>query len=440
MPSPPSTQTAPPAATILIVDDEMNILAALHRVLRPQGHRILTATGGNEGLAVLGQTKVDLVISDMRMPGMDGAEFLERVAAAWPETVRLLLTGHADHASTVAAINRGHIYRHISKPWEDQDLVLSVQRALELRLAERERRRLETLTQQQNEELESLNAGLEGRVAARTEELRQTVDFLELAHADLKKTYAASVRTLANLLEMREGARAGHARHVAEHAHLLASKLGMSETQTQDVLFAGLLHDIGKIGLPDSLLAKPFETLAQDERTLVMTHPVLGAAALVALEPLAAATILIRSHHERYDGLGYPDGLKGQTIPLGARILAVANDYDALQRGTVVGTPLTPRAARDFLVQNRGKRYDPVVVDAFIALLGARHEELVTQPVLCVGTADLVNDMVLARDLVTDDGVLLLAKDYLMDDALIARLRDLEQAMNTELTVFVRRR
>lgn len=440
MPNPPPSAHTAAAATILLVDDEMNILAALHRVLRPLGHHIVTATGGNEGLAVLGHTEVDLVISDMRMPGMDGAEFLERVASAWPETVRFLLTGHADHASTVAAINRGHIYRYISKPWDDQDLVLSVQRALEQRAVECERRRLEALTQNQQEELAALNAGLAGRVAAQTDELRQTLDFLELAHADLKKTYAASVRTLANLLEMREGARAGHARHVAEHAHLLAVQLGMSETHAQDVLFAGLLHDIGKIGLPDELLAKPFETLTPNERALVMKHPVIGAAALVALEPLAAATTLIRAHHERYDGLGYPDGLKGQAIPLGARILAVANDYDALQRGTVAGAPLTPRAARDFLVQNKDKRYDPVVVDAFVAQLGARHEELVSQPVLCIATADLVNGMVLARDLVTDDGVLLLAKDYLLDDALIARLRGLEQTMNTELTIFVRRR
>jgi response regulator RpfG family c-di-GMP phosphodiesterase len=130
-------------AMLLFVDDEENILSSLKRLFRPHGYAVLTATSGERGLELLGQHPVDLVISDMRMPEMDGAQFLERVRRDWPDTVRILLTGYADISSTVAAINRGEIYRYISKPWEDNDVVLVVKQALERKMLEREKKRLE---------------------------------------------------------------------------------------------------------------------------------------------------------------------------------------------------------------------------------------------------------------------------------------------------------
>ncbi|HTH40754.1 MAG TPA: response regulator, partial [Rhodocyclaceae bacterium] len=161
MTEPANTSTAIDA-TILCVDDEANILSALKRLFRPSGYRILTAGSGAEGLATLEQEqgRVDLVISDMRMPEMDGARFLTQVRQRWPETSRILLTGYADMESTVAAINEGHISRYISKPWNDGEMLLTVRDVLERRLLEKEKARLERLTRQQNEELVALNAGL----------------------------------------------------------------------------------------------------------------------------------------------------------------------------------------------------------------------------------------------------------------------------------------
>jgi response regulator RpfG family c-di-GMP phosphodiesterase len=143
--------------TLLLVDDEQNILSALRRLLRPRGYNVVTAISAAEGLKILEQENVDLVISDMRMPEMDGAEFLERTASRWPDTMRILLTGYADINSTIEAINKGAIYKYISKPWDENDLILSVQHALEKKFLEQERRRLEALTQQQNEQLKEFN-------------------------------------------------------------------------------------------------------------------------------------------------------------------------------------------------------------------------------------------------------------------------------------------
>jgi response regulator RpfG family c-di-GMP phosphodiesterase len=176
----------PEPATLLFVDDEPGILSALRRLFRPHGYRILVAESGAAGLAQLEQEPIDLIISDMRMPEMDGAAFLKQVCQRWPSTMRILLTGYADVTSTVAAINEGEIYRYIAKPWDDQEIVNTVRDALDRQRLESENRRLTALTQAQNEELKALNAGLEQKVAERTAELQQALSRVEQTHGELK--------------------------------------------------------------------------------------------------------------------------------------------------------------------------------------------------------------------------------------------------------------
>lgn len=429
-------QTPPP--TILCVDDEANILSALKRLFRGEGYRILTAGGGKEGLTLLEQERVDLVISDMRMPEMNGAQFLEQVRARWPDTMRLLLTGYAEISATVDAINKGGIYRYISKPWEDEDMRRTVREALERLQLEREKRRLEALTQRQNEELRTLNASLEEKVQARTAELRGAMQSLTEAHEKLKKGFITSVRVFSNLIELRGGTMSGHSRRVAEVARGMARQLGLSEADVQDVFLAALLHDIGKIGLPDKLLDKPFTSLTSEERAEVVKHPVKGQAALMALEQLQGAAKLIRGHHERFDGMGYPEGLAGLTIPLGARILAVANDFDAVQQGMLLPKRLAETQAIEFIREGRGKRYDPAVVDAFLKIRGVPETAAAPTGDGEVHTGQLVPGMVLARDLVSPDGVMLLAREYILDESLIEQIRAFERADGRIFAVHVR--
>lgn len=170
-----------PKPTILFVDDEPNTLSALRRLFHPSGYRVITAQGGVEGLEVLARDAVDLVVSDMRMPDMNGAQFLEKVGERWPETVRILLTGYADIDVTIDAINKGGIYRYISKPWDDRDVSLTVEQALAGKRLEREKQKLEALTRQQNDELKSLNASL----ARQQDALKMAADRMQaiLQHA-----------------------------------------------------------------------------------------------------------------------------------------------------------------------------------------------------------------------------------------------------------------
>lgn len=432
----PSVEPDRPA-TLLFVDDEANILAALKRLFRPQGYHVLTSVSAGQGLELLERQPVDLVISDMRMPEMDGVQFLEQVRLKWPHAIRILLTGYADMASTVAAINRGEIHRYIAKPWEDTDILLAVQHALDRQRLQAQKERLEQLTRQQNDQLKALNASLEAKVQARTQELRQALRMLETAHADLKKGYIAAVKVFANLIELREGGAAGHGRRVAEHARNVARALGLTGADVQDILFAGLLHDIGKIGLPDAIVNRPFVALSSQERAQVMQHPVIGETALLGLDALQGAARLIRGHHERFDGEGYPDRLAGEEIPLGARILTVVNDYEALQAGTLVEGELGPEEARAFLIAHRGQRYDPSVIDTFLPLLdqAVRHHSPVKE--LRLASMDLREGMILSRDLINTDGMLLLSKGQTLKAGHIDRIRDFEQKHNRGYTLYV---
>lgn len=433
--SEPLTSAAQPA-TLLFVDDEPNILSALRRLFRPLGYRIFTAEGGAQGLALLGQEQVDLVISDMRMPIMDGAQFLEQARQKSPDTMRILLTGYADVSSTIAAINKGEIYRYVAKPWEDNDIVLLVKQALELRNLALEKRRLEELTLRQNDELKALNASLETKVLERTEEVRQTMGFLEIANKKLKESFITSIKIFANLIELRERSLAGHSRRVADVARSLAKRLNLSDAEAQDIFIAALLHDIGKIGLPDQLLVKPFSALAGEERDLVLRHPATGQAALMGLEQLHGAAKLIRAHHERWDGMGFPDGLSGLAIPIGARILALANDYDAVQIGTQLSKRLNQSEAVAYIVEGHGKRYDPQVVDVFAPMMGVQATSAIAE--VALKSPQLKVGMVLSRDLTSHDGIMLLSRDYVLNEVIIEQIHNFERSAGHALTVYIR--
>lgn len=421
--------------TLLFVDDESSILSSLKRLFRPHGYRILTAGGGAEGLAVLEKEPVDLVVSDMRMPEMDGAQFLEQVRGRWPHVVRILLTGYADVGSTIAAINRGEIYRYVAKPWDDNEIVLTVRDALERKRLESENSRLNALTARQNEELKALNASLERKVLERTAELQQTVAFLDQAHKDLKKGFLATINVFSGLIELRGGKLAGHARRVADHARHLAQRLGLDDATTQNVILAALLHDIGKLGLADQLIDKPFNGLPAEHRAEVMKHPIKGAMVLMGIAQLKDVAPLVRHHHECWDGSGFPDRLAGLAIPVGARVLAIANDYDALQLGTLVNRNLKPAEALAFIVENRGRRYEPAMADTFASVVAESIKATLIE--LPVRPNQLKPGMVLARDLTHPDGYLLLARGYALDTRIIEELQVIERSESRPLTLYI---
>ena len=415
--------------TLLAVDDEPNILAALRRLFRSTGWRVLSAGNAEEALAVLAQEPVDAVLSDMRMPGMDGVQLLERVSQGWPHTARLLLTGQADLGSTIAAINLGRVHRYIAKPWNDEELLLTLRQVAQTQQLEADKLALERLTQQQNHELKTLNSSLEIRVAARTEELAAAND-------RLKRNYLTSIKAFTALIELRDRAQVGHARQVADLVRRIAQVMTLDANTAHDLPIAALLHDIGHIGLSDAVLARPLNKLDRDELRRYRLHPVLGEQALLASDDMQGVAPLIRAHHERWDGQGFPDGLRGTAIPLGARILAVADAYEDLRSGHLDGQALSPFEARQAVIAGRGSQFDPAVVDAFVGLFSAAPAR--PKPaMLRLPSAELRAGQVLAKDFMSPEGVLLLSAGQHLGDDRIERIRGFERTHGLSLLLSI---
>jgi len=253
----------------------------------------------------------------------------------------------------------------------------------------------------------------------------------------LKKGFMASIRAFSSLIEMRGGGvLSGHAKRVGEYMRKLVPMLRISDELKQDLMFATLLKDLGKMSLSDRILAKPFCALDTEEMAQFTKHPIRGQAALMSLEQLENAAKIIRHQHEQFNRNGYPDHLGGAEIPLGARILAVAIDYDALQSGMLQPKRYSPAEAIAYLVASRGRRYDPDVVDAFVKALDVPTAKTIDRDSK-LGTPLLKAGMTIARDLMTKDGILLLSRGYVLDEKKIDLLCGYEKSIGEKLGVYV---
>lgn len=429
-----------PLPSVLLVDDEPNILGALNRTLRREGYRLLTASDGNQALALMQNEPIDLVVSDERMPGMDGAELFGHIQQHWPDCRRLMLTGHADLSSTIRAINEGHVYRYIAKPWNDDELRLTIRQALDHQQAERERRRLEALTQEQNRELTSLNAYLEERVRARTGELQQLADMLELAQSELKHSYVTATQVFSTLINQRLPSQLQTNTQVRDLIKAFAQTHQCDDELTHSLLMAASLYNLGKMTWSDRLLATPSDALTNVDRETYRCYPVTGEGLLMSLDHLEETARIIRHHHERWNGSGYPDRLKGEQIPYGARLLGLAVDFIELQRGMVLQRRLPRDDALKLLRKLGGRIYDPELCEAFVTLCIEQAPDLGVdgKVVKSLDTRHLEPGMVLVRDLYSESGMLLLHEGKQLTRDLIERLIRFEETEDTHYVLWVK--
>jgi response regulator RpfG family c-di-GMP phosphodiesterase len=315
-------RTTTEMAAVLAVDDEPAVLSALTRLLRPHGVRLLTATSGPEALLLLEDqaASVGVLISDYAMPVMNGAELLHAVRLRWPDITRVLLTGNADLPAAARAVNEGQLSSLYTKPWKTDELRQAVSQALDQYRIVVENRQLRVLADEQALRLEQWNQRLEGMVAERTAELEQ-------ANAGLQRSLLETVRMLLTSLEYRLPLRAAHCKEVARLAGRLAERAGMHSDEARRVQVAALVHDVGLASLPDAILRRPPLELSLNARTQYQRHAAIGQRMLSAVEDLTDMASWVRHHHERWDGRGYPDRLAGNSIPLPARLIALADGY-----------------------------------------------------------------------------------------------------------------
>lgn len=422
--------------TILLVDDEVSITKSLQRLFRKEDYTILTASSGQEGLETLKKSEklVSLIISDQRMPEMTGAEFLERAKKIFPSAMRFLLTGYSDMEAITEAVNRGEIHRYITKPWNDEDLLIQVRNAIQQYELLIENKRLLALTKKQNRELNELNKNLEKKIEERSGEIIKKNKELE---ANLYNT----VRAFASLAEMHAPTLAGHGRRVALMSREVAQLLALSEEEITQIEIAALLHDIGKLGFPEKFMSYRENSWSPEDMELFRKHPEEGQAIVRFINRLDHVGLLIRSHHERYDGHGYPDKLSEEMIPIGSMIIAVTDAYDKIvhlkaQQNTFIDEYMEEReitqnhlpedeilqqAAIYHIKKGAFNNYNPDIVKIFLDYLktsGIRVKNEREVPI-----ESLSKGMVLARSLYTGRGRFLLSYNTVLTKDHVEKLK-----------------
>ncbi|WP_347170435.1 HD domain-containing phosphohydrolase [Pseudomonas salmasensis] len=420
-------------SAVLLVDDEESILNSLRRLLRSQPYEVVLATSGAQALEIMATRPVDLVMSDARMPGMDGATLLAEVHRLYPATSRILLTGYADLTTIIKAINDGQIHRYISKPWNDEELQLVLQQTLE-------HQRLERLARDQTEQLKLLNATLEKRVAARTAELQQTADMLDLAYDELKRSYVTGTEVFSLLANLRLPKDKQTNRALIELIRVYCAAQSMDEASTRDLTMAAALYNIGKLSWTDSMMVAPSDKLHSTDRGLYREYPGQSESLLMTLEPMKDAARIIRHHQERWDGTGFPDHLKGDTIPPGSRLLKLAVDFIELQKGLILERHLNSDEALLYIRKYAGRLYDPALVEDFVQACATFLSDVTLgdPTVKVLTTRELEAGMVLARNLNADNGMLLLNAGKVLNLPLVDKLIAFEAMEGAKYSVFIK--
>lgn len=313
--------------TILIVDDEENNLQLLKRTFRGS-YNLLLAHNGLEALDVVKENadKIALIVSDQKMPVMEGTVFLKQVNATNPGIIKILLTGHVGTDILVSAINDCNLFQYILKPFEPEELKIAVQNGIEK--------------------------------YSMTENNKSY-------YGELRELFYKTIRAISNALDTKDSYTNGHSLRVTLYSMILAKELNLSPDFMEDIEIAGLLHDIGKIAMPKNILCKNGH-LTDEEFQIMKSHPARGEKIVFNIKKLQVIAEWVKSHHEKYDGKGYPDGLKGEEIPLAGRIIALADTYDAMTSTRPYRNALSHDTAISEISRCSGTQFDPNLAELFI--------------------------------------------------------------------------
>jgi len=315
--------------TILIVDDELNNIQLLNRTLRSE-FKVLTASNGAEAFEVLKNNldEISMIISDHKMPIMSGTEFLEKANEIAPSVIKILLTGFSDIDILTDAVNKCNLFQYIMKPFDPEDLMNTVHNGIH-----------------KFDLMSSKSAILK----------------------DLRELFYKTIKSISSALDAKDPYTHGHSLRVTLYSLILGKELNLDDEMLEEIETAGLLHDIGKIGIPQNILCKPGR-LTDDEFQVMRSHPKRSEDMVSNIKKLKSISNWLKCHHERWDGFGYPNGLKGEEIPLSARIIALADTYDAMTSTRSYRLALSHEDAINEIQKCAGSQFDPELAALFVKL------------------------------------------------------------------------
>ncbi len=409
---------------IVIIDDDTAVLDAIRRALESNAWDLETFKNPVEGVAYCHHNPPDLVISDIRMRGMNGIEVMEDIADRIPRAGRIALSDDSSKQDVVDAVNRGHIHFYIEKPWNDQYLMNIVTQAINSAVTRKENDKLSQKIQKQNVELAKVAKSLDKKVSERTYELREV--------------YTATIHTFASLIEKRFKPFEFSNRDVAGFCEEFAHVEGLSQAQCLALNFAATLRNIGKLSFSDQLLNTPYFMMNHEERENYEKHPLHAYAALSLLPPLKHAAKIILNHQERFDGRGYPAKIKGAEIPIESQMLLLCSDYFDLQNGSIENYSCTKDEAKKYIQDSSGTRYDEKLVENFLKLKLLDLESELRDNEYHVESHALKPGMEMSRDIYSEAGVLLLVKGTKISESVIDHIFHLESNAHHKFDFYVR--
>ncbi len=337
-------------ATILIVDDEERIRKVIALQLEKVGYTVIALDDGAQAMELLGQVDIDLIISDIRMPSISGNQILKYVLTHAPTVPVIILTGIVEVETAVDVMKNG-AYHYLVKPVKREELLLTVHRALQHRALQLRNLRLQEENRRYQRELEK-------SVRDRTAQLAKAL-------ANLRNVHMNTVKILASAIEEKDPYMKGHSNRVRVLASALARQMGYREMEIERIEFGALLHDIGKIAIDQRILDKP-SPLTIEEHNIIHEHPIIGERIIAKVNFFNDIAPMIRWHHERWDGTGYPDGKKGEELPVPARILILVDAFDAMTSDRSYRGALMFDTVLEIIRDERGKQFCPEIVDLFL--------------------------------------------------------------------------
>lgn len=414
-----------PLPQILCVDDEKGILRSLRRVMMDEECEVFIAESGAEGLKALNEvSNLALIISDQRMPEMTGVEFLQQAKLICPTAFRVMLTGYADINATMDAVNKGEIWRYLTKPWDDEQLILLVRDAIRQFNLENENKKLHQIVEKQNQELKDWNDRLKQRVLTQTNRIREKHEELARGSKHLRESFEQTLHAFSCLIELRDKNLKNHSYSTATISEQVAKTLQLLPEQQKNIRAAALLHGIGKLGIPDDILHKQEEDLSASDKIIYNSFTVRGQTAIGPIDELREAGIILRHLLEHYDGTGGPDRLAGDNIPIGSRIIALAEHID---RHLNAGDYGTLEQIIDGCTTQFHKRFDlsllPVVAKAARDYYSETEQSIPAETKQELYPKDLSGGMVVLRDVYSGTGLLLLKQGSVLNEESIKSLK-----------------
>jgi len=339
---------------ILVIDDEEVICNLIRDTLTDKGYSVAVNQDAKSGIETVKQNSFDVIFVDLKMPEIDGLTMLERIKQLDSDNTVIMITGYPSFETVRESLHLG-AFDYITKPFNLEELIFTIRRAISFRRLNLENKRL-------MEQLAQENIILEEKVLERTKDLRNL-------YQELQATYLRTIKALAQTIDARDHYTHSHSENVTKYAVTIAQEMKLSAKEVDEIRQACELHDLGKIGIHDYVLDKPAKLTSQEWEE-VRLHSLKGAEILESLKFLNGIIELIRQHHERYDGKGYPYGLKGESIHLGARIIAVADAFDAMiSERPYREKPFTKQEAIEQVKKNSGTQFDPQIVEEFLKIV-----------------------------------------------------------------------